>query len=159
MRFINNINDTTTVLPTRLVGGYQIIDPNQVNILSTTSIMQNTLTELNINVPEQYKRFPINFLIECHNDIFEIMYERIVSQDEIFNFGFMLKFIIQISKQSPNTPDKIEKLYLSTHRYILVYTEIREVLQLIIQWLSNRLEQLLSRVEGSGWIIDRILNF
>ena len=159
VRFINNLNDTTTVLPTRLVGGYQIIDPNEVNILSTTSIMENTLIELNINVPEQYKRFPINFLIECHNDIYEIMYERIVSQDKIFNFGFMMKFIIQISKQSPNTPDKIEKLYLSTHRYILVYTEIREVLQLIIQWFSNRLEQLLSRVEGSGWVIDRILNF
>ena len=159
IRFINNREDTLTVLPNRLIGGYQIINPNEVTILASRSLMQNSVVELNVSIPENYKRFPILYLLECHNEIYEIIYDKIVIKDNIFNFGMMLKFIIQISKQSPNQLDKVERLFLSTHRYILSYTEIREILTLIIQWFSNRLEEMLSRTEGSGWVVDKILNF
>ena len=159
VRFINNEDDILTVLPDRLIGGYQIINPSEINILASRSLMENTVTELSISVPENYKRFPILYLLQCHNEIYDIIYNKIVIQDNIFNFGMMLKFIIQISKQSPNQLDKIERLFLSTHRYILVYTEIREILMLIIQWFSNRMEEMLSKTEGSGWVVDKIINF
>ena len=121
--------------------------------------MQNSLVELNVSVPERYKRFPVLFLLEQHNEIYDIIYNKIVVQDDIFNFGLLLKFVIQISKQSPNQDEKVENLFLSTHRYILTYLEIREVLTLIIQWFSNRLELLLLKTQGSGWVIDKVVSF
>ena len=71
----------------------------------------------------------------------------------------MIKFIIQISKQTPNEDERVENLYLSTHRYILVYNELYNVYTLMIQWLSHRLDKLLTRTESSGWRIDRIISF
>ena len=40
VRFINNQNDTLTILPDRLIGGYRIINPNEIRILSSRSLME-----------------------------------------------------------------------------------------------------------------------
>ena len=159
VRFINNQNDTLTTLPDRLIGGYRIENPNEISILSSRSLMENTIIELNLSIPENYSRFPVMFLLQCHNEIYDIIYEHVVTRNSLFNFGMMMKFVIQISKQSPNELDKVEKLFISTHRYILLYTEIREILTMVIQWFANRLEELLQKTEGSGWVVDRVLNF
>ena len=38
VRFINNVYDRTS-LPQRLVGGYRILNPRQVDIIASTSLM------------------------------------------------------------------------------------------------------------------------
>ena len=158
VRFINNVYDRTS-LPQRLVGGYRILNPRQVDIIASTSLMQNTVTELDLSIPEIYSTAPVRFLIEARERIIDILFTRIHRIEKLYNFGLMIKFIIQISKQTPNEDERVENLYLSTHRYILVYNELYNVYTLMIQWLSHRLDKLLTRTESSGWTIDRITSF
>ena len=86
-------------------------------------------------IPEICSTTPVRFLIEARERIIDILFTRIHRIEKLYNFGLMIKFIIQISKQTPNEDERVEYLYLSTHRYILVYNELYNVYTLMIQWL------------------------
>ena len=68
----------------------------------------------------------------------------------------MIYIVIRISKQTPGQVEKLDRLYVNTHRYIITYDELPVIFDVIISWLSDRIYNLLFATAESGWQIDEM---
>ena len=59
----------------------------------------------------------------------------------------------------PNNPDRSDTLYLNSHRYVTTLVDLNDVFDAILQHFIDKFSEILTRQEGSGFIIDKILQF
>ena len=154
-RLIINPNDTITP-DQRILGGYNILNPNRVHIIDVRCVFDNTLVEVTLSVPVKYKSDPILLLTNEKGEISRLLRNKIVVQDGLSQFGLMIYFTLKITKQTPGQPEKQEFLYVNSHRYIITEEELEIILDIIINWYNDRLDRLLQRTIGSGWVLDSI---
>ena len=151
------INQNENITPEeRMRGGYNINDRESVTILDTREIFNKTLKELTLSVPHKYKTDPVQLLTKKKQEILDLLNKEIIVDNSMTQFGLMIYFILKITKQTPGELEKVEYLYVNSHRYIICDDELPVVLDIVINWYNQRLDALLQNTVGSGWVLDSI---
>ena len=133
-------------------------DPDNITVYRSNEIFNRNYVELTINIPSQYKAFPVELLLEQKNKLIELLINDIQSNDaHIIQFGFLIQMVIRIFKQHENPADNsFEYLYINSHRYIITFDELPDIFDLIAQYISDRIFDLLFKTANSGWQVDEI---
>ena len=156
---INNQGDEN-VSEARKLGGYVYNDPSLDNpeIIRTYQVFDRSLVELHTSIPDRYKRDVILYLVEQKSKLINLLNNEIV-KDGIINFGFFLKFIIVMSKQTPGSSEELQNIYVNSFRYIINASNLSIIFNKITRILINRIENLLLSTRGSGLIIENVEEF
>ena len=114
------------------------------------------MTTCYLNIPNKYKLFTIEALLfDYHNEIINLIKSQI-EKDGLVNFGLYLNIGVKMIKNIIGQNESEQYLYVNTPRYILVKTEIREVYDILTQYILEHFEKYFENVEGSGMIMDSI---
>ena len=127
-----------------------------VIICNTDICFNSDLKTCYLHIPSKYKKFTIEaLLLDFENEIINLI-SREINNDNLFNFGLYLNIGIKMTKSTIGQNDTEEILYINTPRYVLTNTEIREIYNILVDYILTHYEKYFDNVEGSGMIMDSI---
>ena len=133
-------------------GGYE------VSIEDHAAVFDGAYVTLSISIPHRYRRSPIDLLHNERNNLIQLIRGE-MARENIEHFGLSFQFEIRAIYQTPNNPDRSDTLYLNSRRYVTTLTDLNDVFDAILQHFIDKFSEILTRQEGSGFIINKITQF
>ena len=81
-------------------------------------MFDRALVELLISIPSIYQRNIIKYLQEQNLKLTQLIRDEI-THDKINYFVFFIKFTLIMSKQTPDSSEESQLIYINSHRYMV----------------------------------------